>query len=95
MGAKPYILELDQIGRSISVLNPLFSTASVPKKRMPADLGVHDVDDGAALTDALDEMTHQRTFPNTFINHKHIGGNSDLQAKMSELPSLLKEAGAV
>jgi glutaredoxin 3 len=34
--------------------------------------------------------------PNIFINHKHIGGNSDLQAKKeSELVALLKEAGAL
>jgi glutaredoxin 3 len=33
--------------------------------------------------------------PNIFINHKHIGGNSDLQAKKAELPQLLKDAGAL
>jgi len=53
------------------------------------------VDDGAAIQDALQEITNQRSVPNIFINHKHIGGNSDLQAKKSELPNLLKEAGAV
>ncbi|CAF9940936.1 MAG: hypothetical protein HETSPECPRED_002686 [Heterodermia speciosa] len=65
LGAKSYIIELDQ------------------------------VDDGAAIQDALEEITQQRSVPNIFINHKHIGGNSDLQAKRSELPDLLKEAGAV
>ena len=40
-------------------------------------------------------MTQQRSVPNIFINHKHIGGNSDLQAKKSQLPQLLKEAQAV
>ena len=40
-------------------------------------------------------MTGQRTVPNVFINKKHIGGNSDLQAKKSELPAMLKEAGAL
>lgn len=53
------------------------------------------IDDGAAIQDVLEEMTHQRSVPNIFINHKHIGGNSDLQKKKSELPDLLKEAGAV
>ena len=53
------------------------------------------IDDGAAIQDALEEITSQRSVPNIFINHKHIGGNSDLQAKRSELPDLLKEAGAV
>lgn len=53
------------------------------------------LDDGAALQDALEEMTSQRSVPNIFINQKHIGGNSELQAKKSQLPELLKEAGAV
>jgi glutaredoxin 3 len=33
--------------------------------------------------------------PNIFIKQKHIGGNSDLQNRKRELPTLLKEAGAV
>ncbi|KAL1974016.1 hypothetical protein VTN31DRAFT_5576 [Thermomyces dupontii] len=65
LGAKPYILELDQI------------------------------DDGQDIQDALQELTNQRTVPNIFINKKHIGGNSDLQAIKGELPTLLKEAGAI
>jgi len=52
-------------------------------------------DDGADIQNALEEMTHQRSVPNIFIQQKHIGGSSDLQAKKSELPTLLKEAGAV
>ena len=40
-------------------------------------------------------MTHQRSVPNVFIDHKHIGGNSELQAKKKQLPEMLKEAGAV
>jgi glutaredoxin 3 len=40
-------------------------------------------------------MTGQGTVPNIFINKQHIGGNSDLQAKKAQLPTLLKEAGAV
>ncbi|KAL2223017.1 putative glutaredoxin Grx1 [Thermoascus aurantiacus ATCC 26904] len=53
------------------------------------------VEDGAAIQDALQEITNQRSVPNIFINRKHIGGNSDLQARKEELPQLLKEAGAV
>jgi glutaredoxin 3 len=53
------------------------------------------VDDGAALQDALEEITGQRSVPNIFISQKHIGGNSDLQAKKSQLDGLLKSAGAV
>ena len=52
-------------------------------------------DDGAAIQDALAEMTSQRSVPNIFIAQKHIGGNSDLQAQKAQLPDLLKEAGAV
>jgi len=53
------------------------------------------VDDGAAIQDALEGLTGQRSVPNIFIKKQHIGGNSDLQAKKSQLPNLLKDAGAV
>lgn len=52
-------------------------------------------DDGAALQEALEEISNQRTVPNIWIGQKHIGGNSDLQAKKAELPKLLKEVGAL
>jgi glutaredoxin 3 len=52
-------------------------------------------EDGAELQEALAEISNQRTVPNIFIQQKHIGGNSDLQAKKSQLPELLKSAGAV
>ena len=86
MGAKAFIIELDQVGKFI---------------RLPHDLVLqhglirHNVDDGAAMQDALYEITSQRTVPNVFIKKQHIGGNSDLQAKKHELPGLLKDAGAV
>ncbi|KAG0634296.1 thioredoxin-like protein [Tuber brumale] len=53
------------------------------------------VDDGADLQAALQSINGQKTVPNIYIGQKHIGGNSDLQAKKSELPVLLKAAGAV
>jgi glutaredoxin-related protein len=53
------------------------------------------LDDGSAIQATLKDMTGQTTVPNIFIAQKHIGGNSHLQGKKSELPSLLKEAGAV
>lgn len=56
------------------------------------DLIVHITDDGSAIQEALEEMTHQRSVPNIFIGKKHIGGNSELQGKKGELPSLLKGA---
>ncbi|KAJ9499238.1 Glutaredoxin [Exophiala xenobiotica] len=54
-----------------------------------------EVDDGAAIQDALEEITGQRSVPNIFIAQKHIGGNSDLQSKKGQLDDLLKSAGAV
>ncbi|KEF57941.1 glutaredoxin 3 [Exophiala aquamarina CBS 119918] len=54
-----------------------------------------EVEDGAALQDALEEITGQRSVPNIFIAQQHIGGNSDLQAKKGELDGLLQSAGAI
>ena len=51
--------------------------------------------DGSEIQAALEAMTGQRTVPNVFIAKKHIGGNSDLQAKKGDLPELLKDAGAL
>ncbi|PGH17768.1 glutaredoxin [Helicocarpus griseus UAMH5409] len=58
-------------------------------------LELDQVEDGAAIQDALQEISSQRTVPNIFISQKHIGGNSDLQARKAELPALLKAAGAI
>ncbi|EDK47333.1 Glutaredoxin-1 [Lodderomyces elongisporus] len=41
---------------------------------------LNSVNNGAEIQRALQEVTGQRTVPNIFINGKHIGGNSDLQA---------------
>lgn len=48
-------------------------------------------ENGGTIQDALREMTGQSTVPNVFINKKHIGGNSDLQALQSggKLKSLI------
>ena len=58
-------------------------------------LTLPSLDDGSAMQSALGEMTGQTSVPNIFIAKKHIGGNSDLQAKKSDLKELLTEAGAV
>jgi len=52
-------------------------------------------ENGDDIQDALAEITGQSTVPNIFINKKHIGGNSDLQALRGRLLPMLKEAGAV
>lgn len=43
----------------------------------------------------MQEISGQRTVPNIYIGKKHIGGNSDLQDRKSELPALLKEVSAL
>ncbi|RYP64720.1 hypothetical protein DL769_006568 [Monosporascus sp. CRB-8-3] len=57
-------------------------------------LELDQVSDGSEIQDALQEMSGQRTVPNIFINRKHIGGNSDIQAR-NDLKDLLAEAGAI
>ncbi|RMJ28171.1 Glutaredoxin [Aspergillus sp. HF37] len=59
------------------------------------ELDQNGTDDGADMQSALQEITAQRTVPNIFVGQKHMGGNSDLQAKKAELPDLLKAAGAL
>ncbi|PGH10420.1 glutaredoxin [Blastomyces parvus] len=51
-------------------------------------------DDGAAIQAALAELTNQRTVPNIFIGQKHIGGNSDIQARRRELSALVSSGAA-
>ena len=53
------------------------------------------MDDGADLQNALGEITGQKTVPNIFVNGQHIGGCSDLKAKIKngELINILDTAG--
>ena len=53
------------------------------------------IDDGADIQSYLGDLTGQRTVPSVFIKQEHIGGNSDLQAKKSQLKNILKDAGAL
>ena len=64
-------------------------------RALGCETDVRFADDGAAIQDALEDITHQRSVPNIFIDKKHIGGNSDLQAKKNQLPALLKAANAI
>mmetsp|Transcript_42940 Transcript_42940/g.103815 ORF Transcript_42940/g.103815 Transcript_42940/m.103815 type:complete len:87 (+) Transcript_42940:638-898(+) len=41
---------------------------------------MNDPSDGSTIQQYLAQKTGQRTVPNIFINSKHVGGNSDLQA---------------
>ncbi|MCJ1284153.1 hypothetical protein MMC26_003484 [Xylographa opegraphella] len=90
------------IERHLAVFSKSYCPYCKATKALLSQLGakfytieLDQVDDGAAIQDALEEMTHQRSVPNIFIKKQHIGGNSDLQAKKSELPGLLQTAGAV
>ncbi|KAI9320692.1 glutaredoxin [Dichotomocladium elegans] len=49
--------------------------------------------DGADIQAALLHLTGQRTVPNIFVNHQHIGGNTDLVAALEsgKLEVLFKE----
>ncbi|RDA83022.1 hypothetical protein CP532_0092 [Ophiocordyceps camponoti-leonardi (nom. inval.)] len=53
--------------------------------------------DGSAMQDAVEQLTGQRTVPNVLIQRKHIGGNSDIQALVSngKLAELLQQSGAL
>ena len=84
MGARYYAIELDQVGTLAS--NCVTDTAFA---------NFRSQDDGSDIQGALAEMTGQSTVPNVWISKKHIGGNSDLQAKKKNLPDLLKDAGAL
>ncbi|OJD26866.1 hypothetical protein ACJ73_01746 [Blastomyces percursus] len=66
---------------------------SAAKSKVEGIIADNNVDDGAAIQDALADLTHQRTVPNIFIGQKHIGGNSDIQARKSDLLALVS-AGA-
>jgi glutaredoxin 3 len=51
-----------------------------------------DLDEnGAAIQQALLDMTGQRTVPNVFVKGNHIGGNDDTQlaAKMGKIKKML------
>ncbi|KAL8696873.1 MAG: hypothetical protein Q9201_007438 [Fulgogasparrea decipioides] len=101
------IIDENAVGTStLYFLTSVFSKSYCPycraSKTLLSELGakfyvieMDQVDDGADLQDALEEISGQRTVPNIYIQQKHIGGNSDLQAQKGNLPTLLKDVGAV
>ncbi|KAF4901995.1 Glutaredoxin [Colletotrichum fructicola] len=65
-----------------------------------ADYKVVELDllpDGGEIQDVLEQISGQRTVPNSYIAQKHVGGNSDIQGlrKGNKLENLLKEANAL
>lgn len=43
-------------------------------------LGGPNIENESEIQKELFKLTHQSTVPNIFINGRHVGGNSDLQA---------------
>ncbi|KAI1080749.1 putative glutaredoxin [Whalleya microplaca] len=87
---------------AVAVFSKSYCPYCSASKRLLDDLGakyklveLDEVSDGSALQAALQEISGQRTVPNIFIDKKHIGGNSDLQAKAGELKGLLQTVGAL
>jgi glutaredoxin 3 len=80
LGVEIHVIELDLIGMENS------SYLSYAWRLLTGS------GEGADIQDYLEQVTGQRTVPNIFINGKHIGGNSDLQAlhKSGALEPLLK-----
>lgn len=58
----------------------------------PYVLQLNQMDEGSEIQSYLTDLTGQSTVPSIFIDGKHIGGNSDLQALKSagKLEDLIK-----
>ena len=69
----------------------IFSSAGVTFDTYELD----KLPEGQAMQNALLEITGQKTVPNIFIAEKHIGGCSDLQAKIAngQVITILEQAG--
>ncbi|ODH53413.1 glutaredoxin [Paracoccidioides brasiliensis] len=86
----------------VVVFSKSYCSYSRASKALLTELGIpffalelDQIKDGTAIQHVLEEITSQRTVPNIFIGKKHIGGNSDLQARKAELPTLLRAAEAL
>jgi len=56
---------------------------SMQKRGLADAVRVHDIDtmpNGYEIQRELEKLTGQRTVPNVFVNHTHVGGNSNAQA---------------
>ncbi|KAI1097375.1 putative glutaredoxin [Jackrogersella minutella] len=87
---------------AVAVFSKSYCPYCSASKRLLDSLGakyklveLDEVPDGSAIQAALQQISGQRTVPNIWIGKKHIGGNSDLQAKSGELKGLLTEVGAL
>jgi len=88
---------------SVVVFSKSWCSYSRSAKKLLTDMGakfetveLDQIDDGSEIQEALEDITGQSTVPNIFIKQKHIGGNSDLQAKKGQaLKGLLADAGVL
>ncbi len=69
----------------------IFHTAEVKFEAFELDT----LPDGEAMQKALLEITGQKTVPNIFVAENHIGGCSDLKAKIAngQIIDILESAG--
>ncbi|GAA6039451.1 hypothetical protein JCM8097_009553 [Rhodosporidiobolus ruineniae] len=98
MSAKQIVEQKIEEGGRIVVFSKSYCPYCNATKKLLKDLGedfdvyeLDQLDDGSDWQAYLADKTGQRTVPSVFINKKHIGGNSDLQAlhKSGELKKLL------
>ncbi|KAF7897121.1 hypothetical protein EAF00_005349 [Botryotinia globosa] len=90
-------------GNAVAVFSKSYCPYCNSTKKLLTDMKANfysieldQVDDGAAIQSYLAQKTGQSSVPNIFIGQKHVGGNSDLQAKnKKDLESQLKELNAI
>ncbi|NXF56439.1 GLRX1 protein, partial [Oceanites oceanicus] len=62
---------------------------------VPGGLQVFDITGMEDVQDYLQQRTGQRTVPRVFLGRHCIGGASDLQKMRWQLPSMLRQIGAL
>jgi glutaredoxin 3 len=99
MSAEPADFVNSEIGSAdVVVFSKTFCPFCKATKSLMEDLKIDakiieldEIDNGAAIQDALKDLTGQRTVPNVFIKGQHLGGNDVTQAaaKSGKLQKLL------
>jgi glutaredoxin 3 len=99
MSAEPADFVNSEIGSTdVVVFSKTFCPFCKATKSLMEDLKIDakiieldEIDNGAAIQDALKDLTGQRTVPNVFIKGQHLGGNDVTQAaaKSGKLQKLL------
>ena len=92
MSAEPVDFVKSEIGANdVVVFSKTFCPFCKTTKSLLEDLKIDakiieldEVDNGAAIQDALKEISGQRTVPNVFVKGEHLGGNDDTQSAARE-----------